>query len=694
MTGGSKKPNCILLTVLLVCALTSHVLGCATAPAVEAITQPLPVAAESNPAFATLPSLATLRALSFVPADLVQPGSAYIAGMSGGVTAGAGDATFTPDFDQASPGPASQPAWAVYVFTLSSYTNAAAVIPTFTQSGAPADLWLAVSDWADNRWRLIRPGASGQAGFTASAFAELLEPGTDRFAVAVITLGQQPWTLDEVRIDDAAVVFPNADCPLGVNLEGLSDYMTSMPFVDAFKTAREWFSQPSDGSVWDDGRPIPLDANGWPTSLLADQYAATVLMTDQAGNYPVADYVCLYDGEGTLHFGIDASIVNEQPGRIEVHVTPQAGGVTHLQIQATNPANPIRNIRFILPGYEGNYQTQVFTPEFLASCQPFKVLRFMDWMATNHTTVTTPATLSQIGYYTQTTSRGAAVELMVDLCNRLQADPWFCMGHLMDDAAVAQFATYVRDNLDPSLRIYIEHSNEVWNGIFPQAAYAQAQGLALNLDSDPFVAQLDYHSRRSVQVFAVWESVYGGTDRLVRVLGSQAANPFVADTIANFENAYQQADAVAIAPYFGFMVEPAEADAVKAGGLAGILARWPQEIANNAVSIDENKALCDGLGLDLIGYEGGQHLVGIFGAENDDALTALMITANRDPALRQLYLDYLNDWRARSGQHLMMAFSHMGSYSKFGSWGLRETQAQDPATAPKWMGCMDFLGQF
>jgi hypothetical protein len=42
----------------------------------------------------------------------------------------------------------------------------------------------------------------------------------------------------------------------------------------------------------------------------------------------------------------------------------------------------------------------------------------------------------------------------------------------------------------------------------------------------------------------------------------------------------------------------------------------------------------------------------------------------------------------------MCAFSHIGGYSKWGSWGLLEAQSEDRSAAPEWQGCMDFLAQF
>ena len=91
---------------------------------------------------------------------------------------------------------------------------------------------------------------------------------------------------------------------------------------------------------------------------------------------------------------------------------------------------------------------------------------------------------------------------MIDLCNRLQVDPWFCIPHLADDDYVRQFATMVRERLDPKLKVYVEHSNEVWNGQFAQARYAKEEGRRLGLSDNDFQAQLYYHSMRSVQIFA------------------------------------------------------------------------------------------------------------------------------------------------------------------------------------------------
>lgn len=53
------------------------------------------------------------------------------------------------------------------------------------------------------------------------------------------------------------------------------------------------------------------------------------------------------------------------------------------------------------------------------------------------------------------------MEAMLDLANRLDADPWFCIPHLADDDFVRRFAELVKQRLEPERSVYVEYSNEV-----------------------------------------------------------------------------------------------------------------------------------------------------------------------------------------------------------------------------------------
>lgn len=478
---------------------------------------------------------------------------------------------------------------------------------------------------------------------------------------------------------------PNAKSPLGINLSGVVDYATEMPFVDVFKPSRPWISQ-QQGKPWGQGPKLELTPEGWVKRLQPGQYATTLMCV--AGGHPAGTYVCLYEGSGELEFSGNAKVRKQTPGRIELDVSKKEMLMLHLR--KTDPNNPVRNIRVIMPGFEKTYQENPFYPPFLDRYRPFAVIRFMDWMRTNNSKIQSWEDRPKLTDATQARS-GVALEHMIDLCNRLHIQPWFCMPHLADDDYIRNFARMVKDKLDPQLKIYVEHSNEVWNGQFAQAKYARERGRQLGLSDNDYQAQLFYHTKRSLEIFQIWQEVFGGTDRLVRVLGSQSANPWVSDQVMTYQDAYKKADALAIAPYFGNSLgNPKTADQVAQMSLDEVFARCREEIQRNHERIEMVVAKANKFGLDVITYEGGQHLVGHGGAENNEALTALFHRANRHPEMKKLYLEDLQSWK-KAGGKLFTVFSSVSRPSKWGSWGLLEYEGQDPASAPKYQAIVEFL---
>ena len=51
--------------------------------------------------------------------------------------------------------------------------------------------------------------------------------------------------------------------------------------------------------------------------------------------------------------------------------------------------------------------------------------------------------------------------------------------HLASDDYVRQEAMFWLHNLRPDVQIYVEHSNEVWNPLFPQGRYATGKAYHL-----------------------------------------------------------------------------------------------------------------------------------------------------------------------------------------------------------------------
>lgn len=481
-----------------------------------------------------------------------------------------------------------------------------------------------------------------------------------------------------------------AHAPVGLNLAGVVDWSTQLVFVDVFKQAREWIPQRVSGGVWDTGEPLALTSEGWIASLAAGQAAGTLMTRDLFGHYPAGQYTCLYEGEGQIEFGLDAAVASRQAGRIVLDVSPGNGGI-YLKITATNPANPIRNIRVIMPGFESTYASAPFHPTFLERIQPFKVLRFMDWARTNGSPVAKWEQRATPNYVSQGHARGVALEYLIQLANALKSDPWFCVPHQAEDDYVRQFAALVKNTLAPNLKAHVEYSNEVWNGIFAQAGYAQAQGLALGLSANAYEAQLRFYSQRAVEIFKICEEAFQNSNRLVRVLAAQSANPWTGATIMDWKNAARHADALAIAPYFGgYLGWPQMQNVVQNLTVNQILDSCAVDIVRTMAQALDNKRNAESRGLQLMAYEAGQHLVGVNGVENNQMVTNLFQAANRHAHMKQHYLDYLQRWD-NMGNGVIAMFSSIGLPSKWGSWGLLEWQDQAIAVAPKYDGVLEFI---
>ncbi|MBC7808484.1 MAG: hypothetical protein H7145_20310 [Akkermansiaceae bacterium] len=474
---------------------------------------------------------------------------------------------------------------------------------------------------------------------------------------------------------------------LGINLNGPADWNSELPFVDVFRLSRPWISQ-KNGESWGKGPALTLDKSGYVTKLEPGCFAESPLCTIEGGHYPSGEYTVLHDGVGKITFNGAASVVSETPGRMVVKVDSSKGGF-FLAVRETDPANYIKNIRVIMPGFEKTYKTDPFHPAFLARWRGVSCLRYMDWMHTNGSEQEKWADRPTLASATFS-EKGVAAETMCLLSNRLGADAWVCIPHKADDEYVREFARLMKAKLAPDRRVYVEYSNEVWNGQFEQSRYAGEKGMAAKIGEKPWEAGWHYTARRSVEIFKIWEKEWGGLDRIVRVLPTQAGNAYVAEQIVKFEDAYKSADVLAIAPYFGCAPSPDP----KAAPNAAAVEKWSVNEAMDYMEstalpealkfTTDNKAVADKYGLKLVCYEGGQHMVGIAGAENNDKITKLFHEANRTERMGKIYAQFLDGYKAAGGD-LFCAFASTGSWSKWGSWGAMEWYDDDPKKSPKYM---------
>jgi hypothetical protein len=505
--------------------------------------------------------------------------------------------------------------------------------------------------------------------------------------------------------------------PLGVNLGSLSYYSPTLPFLDVMKNADSpQTTKASFGGPWNTELvdKVPFDAAGWPLEI---PYSGPGVAEPQRVRYSVVSltypgrYTLLYDGDGEFEFpAAPVKVLDQAPGTIYLDVQHRDEGSVFLTITRSAKANHVRNVRLILPGYDKTYATQVFHPRFLEQIKGASVLRFMDWQRTNN---------SELAHWkdratpqmSQATWRGASIETMIDLANRVDADPWLCVPHLADDDFVEQMAKVVKERLAPGRVVYIEYSNEIWNGIFGQYKYASEQGCKAGLnklgsyagscddDGAKMWAGTKYTAKRAAKIFDTFERVFGGTDRIVRVLAGQAA--FVdrnevllkafADPAINPKRV--KADALAIAPYFGGVANDlAEKQGASSLTVETILQHMDSSIQEQVRDLTrQNKAVADKYGMRLVAYEGGQHLVANGELMNDESLTQKLIAANRHPRMSQLYEKMFDAWYSASGRDLLVLFNSAEMPSKYGSWGLLENQEQLPERAPKYRAFRDQL---
>lgn len=483
---------------------------------------------------------------------------------------------------------------------------------------------------------------------------------------------------------------PGGSPRLGINLAGVQYWSTEHPFANLAKHASRWRTQRTGQPfTWDDPLP-PLAADGYPGIVPDGTVLESFLLATEHRAHLPAELVVLYDGKGRLEYTQGARLKTRSPGRDVIEDLGSEHGPLVAQLIETDAADPLRNVRLYEPAVAASPRT--FRSAFLERWQDMTVLRFMDWMETNNATVRTWNERPRPDRFTYT-ANGVALETMVELANVQKAAPWFCMPHLADDEYVRRFAQQVRQTLDPALPVYVEYSNEVWNPMFEQARHAAARGLALGLSNDPFEAQLRYYSRRSSEVIRIWEDVFAEQkDRVIGVFAAQSANPRTSVTVLGWEDAAPHADVLAIAPYFGHdLGDPSRTTDVSTWSLDRLFEALRAEVAGeNRKMITRQAQVAREFGVKLVAYEGGQHLVGFGGAENDAALEQLFQAANRDPRMKDLYLAHLAHWQ-QAGGDLYVLFNSMGAYSKWGSWGLLESEEQAPATSPKWLAVEELL---
>lgn len=510
---------------------------------------------------------------------------------------------------------------------------------------------------------------------------------------------------------------------VGVNLEQVVDWSPAWTFTDAFKTSRPWISHSYNTATgqetWEGGGTVNVDSQGWPTQLnqwtnssgqVMKQRLGTLMFRDIGTAYPAGTYRAEWEGSGTVNFGFAARVVEQgvtATGKnyALLNVTPSTDGI-YMKIADMSSTNPVRNVHVWMPDYNGqSFAGQVwqpgaafspFHPAFLEKLAPFKTLRFMDWAETNSTDVTAWSQRRPYNHATQQSGdfrNGVALEYMIELCNELDADAWFNMPYAADDTFVRNFATQVRDTLEPGRKINIEWSNELWNAGWGFEAYpwvtqqlALPENAYLNGDRWAFVG------RETKRDFDIWSDVFAGqTQRLTRVVAGQQANSWIAQQIAVNMGGHFDAISCAAYMYVSDSDRASFSASTTADQVLDALVRnmsqpvgWVQNHRNLANSLSTTL----GRPISFLAYEGGPHLDGW-----NMPYQQAFFDAGNNPRMTTVYTQFLNATQS-AGLQLLPHYNLTGGLypTGFGAFGALQAMTQTTANAPKYKALIDFMG--
>lgn len=521
-------------------------------------------------------------------------------------------------------------------------------------------------------------------------------------------------------------LFSQSARPIGVNLAATGNYASQVIFVDVMKQSSSWFALSSDFSNFNvefiSGQPvhIPLRDDGYPryapVHVAGDSVYPNVLMLNAQPapwHYPAGDYRLEFEGTGMV--GVQWDVANgplffTQPDTAHsVPVTPTSLGL-NLVIFRSDSLDPIRNIRFVLPGHENTYDNQPYNPAFFDILGDFEVLRFMKPLADENNALSAWAdrtTLDHHHYWSDNEGeirRSMPYEHVIRICNEANKSCWLNIPVGATNPFVDSLARMFRDDMDSSLTIYLEYSNETWNpGYWYTHGYVNDTGVAMGLHSDPFTAGQRFHVLRSMEIFQRFDSVFAGqTQRLYSVICQQpwdVPGRIMIDAIGDSTinpNGYLP-DAISVATYFGtelldeLVNQGLECTLDAQDILDSLAVRLPQEMAD---MVPPFRFWADSLGIDLVNYEGGQYLVRQYGLMAADSCSLELIRgANRDPRMADIYCQFYDLWYDTYDGDMHIAFNLAEAYLQHGASGLLESVWQDTATAPKYGAHHDCVWQ-
>jgi hypothetical protein len=474
---------------------------------------------------------------------------------------------------------------------------------------------------------------------------------------------------------------------------------------------------------------VGYDANGWPTSdfdlVLLDGRPAREWTgkIDDPEQYRIdysGRYKSRFVGSGTVRAsGTSVTIENvsydttENTTYFDVVVGgyPNANhGLVLLNFTNTRRSpgdtlhSGITRLTVNRPGY-GLGESTVFTNEYLALCQaaPFVCYRFYGvqniWdgeptypVATTWSLRKTPFDASQASMAATNQKRdGWCWEYIISLANILKRDIWINIHISCDSLYVSNLASMLKEQLDPSINIYVENSNEVWSATqTTHGPYNQAQATHYGITFD------ENYARRTVELSRWFGAVFGSAainNRIRVILAGQHSYPGRSNNHLNFikRTIGEPKDYIyglSTALYFG-STKSSDSDPLMIND--GMMEDINDQISNASASTYRLnhilKAATWGFKGGCTSYEGGPGVPSGGGTTN----LGNQILANRTATMGDVIKrSYKEGWEDLGGG-LALYFTLVSGYNRYGCWGITDDYTK-PDRNHKMQALRDLLG--
>lgn len=514
-----------------------------------------------------------------------------------------------------------------------------------------------------------------------------------------------------------------------------------------------------------------LDENGYPLFLESGQilYAQPGQNNSFHKRLYKGRVALVWEGEADIRITNASSLVSGTSsgmvtdGKREYQFNSEPNGYV-LEIREINQNNPPRKIRVWMPDpadpmnkslepAAGNGEP-MFHPSYLAllNKQQFSILRFMDWGHTNANPLVDWADRRpmnhcfQSGYINERNSpgwnatygdkkqsAGVSYETMIKLCNTLNKDMWVCVPHGATDDFITKMARLIKGEdpdgtgspgLNPGLKVYLEYSNEIWapnSNTFCQGQYA-AQMCALD-----GISREKWIARRFNQVWSIFQSVFGGNQRIVRVAATWTSSTdytskYLAEaTIYGLQlSPPAKPDVMAVTTYFGngiqqYVYTDVDFQNPTPATYDQVFREWENRLmSSEATTTGQDFTgggggvpgalvdLADQYNIPIVAYEGGTGLqfadfVSAVGCDivpkgtagsvqkelaclaggcsggdcNNSPYHQFMYALSRDPRIKDMF--YIHNTLAKAkGVYTVTQFGDITSMGKYGFWGFAE----------------------